>query len=68
MRSFTTSTPEAGPDGTRPEHLVAMVVFEDKASFEAGMGSEEGQAAVADVENFASGGATMMTGEVTTHH
>ncbi len=65
VRSYTSTTPDAGPDGQRPEHLVAMVVFDDKASFEAGMGSDEGKAAVADVDNFATGGATMMTGEVT---
>ncbi len=63
LRSYTTSSPTTLPDGS-DVHLVAVLVFDDLESFQAGMGSEEGKAAVADVDNFASGGATMLTGEV----
>jgi uncharacterized protein (TIGR02118 family) len=44
-----------------------MLVFDDEAAYNAGMGSEEGKAAGGDVRNFASGGVTMLTGEVTTY-
>ena len=44
-----------------------MLVFDDEAAFGAGMGSEEGEAAGGDIGNFASGGVTMLTGEVTTY-
>lgn len=67
LLSYTTSTPAAGPDGERPEHLVAVLTFKDADAFGAAMASAEGQAAVADVGTFATGGATMLTGEVTTY-
>lgn len=66
VRSYTSVKPGPGPEGDPAEHLLAMLVFDDQAAFEQGMGSPEGQAAVADVGNFATGGATMLTGEVTT--
>ena len=44
-----------------------MLVFEDESAFGAGMGSEEGRAAAGDVANFATGGVTMLAGEVTTY-
>lgn len=65
LRSFTTSTPAPGPDGSAPEHLVAVLTFDDEAAFLAAAGSDEGKAAVADVDTFATGGALMLTGEVT---
>ena len=67
VRSYTTSTPDPGPDGTRAEHLVAVLLFDDAEACAAGMGSETGQAAAADVPTFATGGATLMSGEVTRH-
>lgn len=48
-------------DGTEPEHyLIAEMVFADKETFKASMGSPEGKAAGADVANFATGGVTML--------
>ena len=44
-----------------------MLVFDDEAAFGAGMGSEEGKAAGGDVATFATGGVTMLAGEVTTY-
>ena len=43
----------AGPSGY---HLVAFVHFDDLAAIQKAFGSAEGQAAVADVQNFATGG------------
>lgn len=59
---------EAGTVGTldgseAPYHLMAQLWFDDMAAFSAGMGSPEGAAAAADVERFATGGATMLISE-----
>lgn len=43
----------AGPSGY---HLVAVLQFDDMAAIQRGVGSPEGQAAVADVGTFATGG------------
>jgi uncharacterized protein (TIGR02118 family) len=43
----------AGPSGY---HLVAILQFDDVAAIQKGLGSPEGQAAVADVQVFATGG------------
>lgn len=64
LRSYTTLSPDPGADGTRAEHLVATLTFDDGDSFRAAMGSEAGKAAVGDLANFASGGATIVSGEV----
>lgn len=66
LRSYTTVSPDPGADGKRAEHLVATLTFDDAEAFRAAMGSEAGQAAVGDLGNFASGGATIVSGEVTT--
>lgn len=52
--------PIVAGDGSAPYHLVAELVFDSMAAIQQGMGSPEGQAAVADVPNFATGGATML--------
>ena len=66
--SYTSHEADPGPDGSPAEHyLVAVLTFADRESFLAGFGGEEGQAAVRDVPGFASGGASMLSGEVTTY-
>lgn len=55
----------ATADGTPPPfHRVTEVVFADMATFLASLGSPEGQAAVADVMNFAAAGAAMLITEI----
>lgn len=49
---------------TPPYYWMAQLWFDDMASFGAGMGSPEGAAASADVETFATGGATLLLTEV----
>lgn len=52
-------------DGSTPQyHLQAELYFDDQNALMAGLGSPEGAAAGADVANFATGGATMLVGEV----
>jgi uncharacterized protein (TIGR02118 family) len=48
----TVATP-AGPSGY---HLVAILYFDDVAAIQNAFASPEGQAAVADVQTFATGG------------
>ncbi|GAA1081375.1 EthD family reductase [Pseudonocardia alni] len=63
VQRFTVSRPAPGPDGAQPPyHLVAVLEFPDAAAFQSGMGGTEGQAAVADLDNFAGAGVTLLTG------
>ena len=53
-------------DGSTPQfHLQAELYFDDRDALMSALGSPEGGAAGADVANFATGGATMLIGEVT---
>jgi uncharacterized protein (TIGR02118 family) len=47
----------ATPAGPSNYHLVAILHFDDVAAIQAAFGSPEGKAAVADLQNFATGGA-----------
>ena len=52
--------PVATPAGPSGYHLVALLHFDNLAAIQAAFGSAEGQAAVADVPNFATGGADIV--------
>jgi uncharacterized protein (TIGR02118 family) len=55
----------ATPDGSElPYYRIAALYFEDMEQLEQSLASEEGQATVADVRNFATGGATFYFSEV----
>ncbi len=55
----------ATPDGSEPPYYrIFEGHFEDMEQMQGGMGSEEGQAAVADLQNFATGGVTIFISEV----
>jgi uncharacterized protein (TIGR02118 family) len=43
---------------------IAELTFEDMDSLQAGLGSDEGQAAVNDIPNFATGGVTIFFAEI----
>ncbi|MCJ2182641.1 EthD family reductase [Novosphingobium sp. 1949] len=54
-----------GPDGSAPPYYrMAQLFFADAETMAAAMGSEQGQAAVADLANFASGGVRVLVAEV----
>jgi uncharacterized protein (TIGR02118 family) len=55
--------PVMTPEGPAPYHVVGILSFDSMASLQAGLASPEGQAAVADLANFASGGATILVFE-----
>jgi uncharacterized protein (TIGR02118 family) len=52
--------PVGTPAGPSSYHLVALLSFDDLAAIQSAFGSVEGQAAVADVQNFATGGADII--------
>jgi uncharacterized protein (TIGR02118 family) len=53
----------AGPDGGKPGfYRMAELYFQDQAQMGQTMGSPGGKAAVADIPNFATGGATVVVG------
>lgn len=57
MRRYEVSQGPIGtPAGPSSYHLVATLHFDDLAAIEAAFASAQGQAAVADVQNFATGG------------
>ena len=61
LRRFEAGKVLGTPDGSdAPFYFLAELWFDDPEALQAGMGSEEGQAAGADVANFASGGAQLM--------
>jgi uncharacterized protein (TIGR02118 family) len=58
LRKYEVSQgPVATPAGPSGYHLVALLEFDSLAALQAAFGSPEGQAAGADVQNFATGGA-----------
>ena len=60
LRKYEVSSgPGATPAGPSAYHLVATLTFDNLAAIQSAFGSAEGQAAAADVGNFASGGAEM---------
>ncbi|GAA4826375.1 hypothetical protein GCM10023201_11290 [Actinomycetospora corticicola] len=66
VRSFTWGVCET-PDGSQPAHaLVAVLDWDSKEAAQASLGSEPGQAAVADLDNFARAGVDMEFQEITT--
>lgn len=55
----------ATPDGSEPPHYrIFEGYFEDIEQLQSGMAAPEGQAAVNDIPNFATGGATLFICEI----
>ena len=64
LRRFEAGKVLGTPDGSpAPYYFMAELWFDSAQDLEAAMGSDEGQAAGADVANFATGGATLMIAE-----
>ena len=64
LRQYTISRGLVALQGESPYHLVAELDFDDRTALDAALGSQEGQVAVGDLANFATGGATVLTCEV----
>lgn len=61
LRGFHVSRGAVVASDGRPVHLVAILSYASAADLEVSLASPEGQAAVADVANFATGGTTFFT-------
>jgi len=59
-RYLVNSGPIGAPTEPGPIHLAAILEFDDQAALQAAFASPEGQAAVADIANFADGGAELL--------
>jgi uncharacterized protein (TIGR02118 family) len=60
LRRYEVSNgPVAAPAGMSDVHLVAILQFDDVAAIQAAFASPAGQAAAADLQNFATGGAEL---------
>ena len=61
LRKYTvTQGPVVTPAGPSPLHLIAMLEFDDLGAIQRAFASPEGQAAAADLQNFATGGADLV--------
>jgi uncharacterized protein (TIGR02118 family) len=64
IRRFEAGKVLGTPDGTpAPFYFIAELSFDGADELQTAMGTAEGQAAGADVSNFATGGVTMMIAE-----
>lgn len=62
MKSFEVSRgPVVSSDENNPVHLTAILSYDSKEDLDESMASDEGQAAVDDLANFATGGVTILT-------
>ncbi len=67
LKGFTiTKLAALNPQEPSPYYLIAALYFESMAALQSALQSPEGQATAADVEHFATGGATLLVGEVQT--
>ncbi len=61
LRKYTVSKgPVMTPAGPAAIHLIATLDFDDMAAIQAAFASPQGQAAAADLQNFATGGADLL--------
>ena len=65
LKRFEAARGVATPDGSAvPYQRIAELTFDDMDALRAGLGSPEGQAAVNDIPNFATGGVTIFFAEI----
>lgn len=67
LRSFAGVHTSASGDELSPYHFVAVLEFDSKDALDSALASPEGQAAVADLENFATAGVTFVNGPITNY-
>ncbi len=65
LKGYITNKPTSvNPQESAPYYMVADLYFESIQALQAASQSPVGQAAIGDLRNFATGGATLMAGEV----
>lgn len=62
---IVSAAPPTAMAGDVKPHLIAELEFENAAALQTALGSPEGQAAAADLANFAQAGATLLSFDVT---
>lgn len=68
LKGYTAFKPTSlDPQHSSPYYLIADLYFDDEQAFQTALQSPEGQAAAGDVANFATGGLTLVVGEVSTY-
>lgn len=65
LKGFVANKPAPlNPQEQSPYYLIGQLYFESMAALQAALQSPEGQAAAGDLQNFATGGAALLAGEV----
>jgi uncharacterized protein (TIGR02118 family) len=65
LKGYTVNKPTSlDPQERSPYYLIADFYFENTGALQAALQSSEGQAAAGDLQNFATGGVTLVAGEV----
>ena len=65
LKGFTSTKPTSlAPQEPSPFYLIAQLYFEHMGTLQMALQSPEGQATAGDLPNFATGGATLVVGEV----
>ena len=65
LKGFTTAKPASlNPKESSPYYLITNLYFEDMGTLQTALQSPEGQAVVSDIPNFATGGVSLLGGEV----
>jgi uncharacterized protein (TIGR02118 family) len=65
LKGFVITKPASpNPQEPSPYYLIANLYFESMVAFQTALQSPEGQATAGDLLNFATGGATLLVGEV----
>ncbi len=68
LKGYIANKPSAvTPQEKSPYYLIAELYFDSMASLQSGLQSNEGQAAAGDTQNFATGGVSLVIGEVTVY-
>ena len=63
LRKFTMNWPAPGPDGATPSyHLIATLIWDSAEDLQAAFATPEGEAAMADLPNFAGAGVDILSG------
>ena len=65
LQRFEPARVVATPDGSEPPYYrIGELYFEDIEQVQASLSSDEGKAVVADMQNFATGGVTMLIADL----
>ncbi len=65
LKGYTINKPASlNPQEPSPYYLIADLYFENMPALQAALQSPEGQAAAGDLQNFATGGAQLLIGEI----